>query len=281
MDFAALMSKEISKARPDTSNGSKEKFLKRSEIEAQREAAYQAEQKELQRQREERERKKRKREEEDAAKNQEREEKKQRLAEESRKRREEEADLKERARRKKLGLPEVDEVKEEVIESDLADDELVTKLREMKEPARLFGESHRQRFRRYQQLLNPLSNGPIPTSLKLVPEAEMKVSSVPKDDEGRQFLFRQLASYFTMVLEEWVIALDRRPRDVRESFQGKAAQNAMIQSRENMRPLFKKFEKGEMEDGVLQPIVEIVKAAQEKRYVDANDGYLRLSIGKA
>lgn len=28
-------------------------------------------------------------------------------------------------------------------------------------------------------------------------------------------------------------------------------------------------------------MVEIVKAAQEKRYVDANDGYLRLSIGKA
>jgi pre-mRNA-splicing factor 18 len=27
--------------------------------------------------------------------------------------------------------------------------------------------------------------------------------------------------------------------------------------------------------------VEIVKAAQERRYVDANDGYLRLSIGKA
>jgi len=28
-------------------------------------------------------------------------------------------------------------------------------------------------------------------------------------------------------------------------------------------------------------MLEIVKAAQERRYVDANDGYLRLSIGKA
>ena len=27
--------------------------------------------------------------------------------------------------------------------------------------------------------------------------------------------------------------------------------------------------------------MEIVNAAQERRYVDANDGYLRLSIGKA
>ena len=45
--------------------------------------------------------------------------------------------------------------------------------------------------------------------------------------------------------------------------------------------LFRKFEKGDLDEGVLEPIVEIVKAAQEKRYVDANDGYLRLSIGKA
>ena len=36
-----------------------------------------------------------------------------------------------------------------------------------------------------------------------------------------------------------------------------------------------------METDVLAAIVEIVKAAQERRYVDANDGYLRLSIGKA
>ena len=45
--------------------------------------------------------------------------------------------------------------------------------------------------------------------------------------------------------------------------------------------LFRKFETGDLDEGVLEPIVEIVKAAQEKRYVDANDGYLRLSIGKA
>jgi pre-mRNA-splicing factor 18 len=48
-----------------------------------------------------------------------------------------------------------------------------------------------------------------------------------------------------------------------------------------MIQLFRKFEKGDVDEGVLEPVVEIVKAAQECRYVDANDGYLRLSIGKA
>jgi pre-mRNA-splicing factor 18 len=66
---------------------------------------------------------------------------------------------------------------------------------------------------------------------------------------------------------------------MKESFQGKAAYNAMVQSRENVRPLFKKFEKGDVKQGVLEPVVEIVWCAQERRYVDANDSYLRLSIG--
>jgi pre-mRNA-splicing factor 18 len=41
------------------------------------------------------------------------------------------------------------------------------------------------------------------------------------------------------------------------------------------------MEKYDLPDSVLEPVVEIVLAAQERRYVDANDGYLRLSIGKA
>lgn len=108
----------------------------------------------------------------------------------------------------------------------------------------------------------------------------MKVdSSIPQDKAGRQYLFRQLASYFTMVLREWEVALAREEN--RDTFAGKAAINAMVSSRDNMVPLFRKFEKGELEDDILKPVVEIVQAAQERRYVDANDGYLRLSIGKA
>ncbi|KAI9769476.1 MAG: mRNA splicing protein prp18 [Candelina submexicana] len=297
MDFASLMSKEISK----TSSTSKaaepqKKYLKRAEVEAQREAAYIAEQQRLQAEKEEKARNKRKFEEEEADRNREREEKRRRLAEESRRRREEEEEKKERARRKRLGLPELPPKNDERDgtpladgEDDMLEDELVTKLRALGEPARLFGEGHRQRLKRYKRLtaksLTPQptqTSGPIPTTLELVPEAEMKVpKSVPKDPEGRAFLFRQLASYFTMVLSEWAVALAQRPDSVKQSFQGKAAYNGMVQARENMRPLFRRFERGELEDGILEPVVDIVKAAQERRYVDANDGYLTLSIGKA
>ena len=299
MEFASLMKSEISKSAklPTASSvnaDSTKKYLKRADLEAQRQEAYLKEQRAIQAAREEKLSKKRKLEEEEAARNLARDEKRRRLAEESRLRREEEEAVKERARRKKLGLPDLPDPSSEGKEGqhpladgeeDIDDEALLGKLRELKEPAILFGENHAQRLRRYRKLTAPrqvLTSGPIPTSLALVPEADMKVPlKPPPPGPDRDFLFRQLASYFTLVLTEWQLALNARPQAVKESFQGRQAYGAMEQSRENMRPLFKRFERGELEESILGPVVEIVRASQERRYVDANDGYLRLSIGKA
>ncbi|RDW83259.1 hypothetical protein BP5796_04750 [Coleophoma crateriformis] len=280
MDFAALMSKEISKKRGSSpTNEPAKKYMKRADVEAERKAQYLAEQSALEAQREAKAAQRRQKEEEEAEAAKLREEKKKKFIEELKIRREEQEAEEERARRKRLGLPEL--VKEESVEvddDDIPEDELVEKLRAMGQPARLFGEGHRQRLRRFVRLGVVMTQGPIPTSLELVDEKDMKVGTVPKDIEGKKYLFRQLASYFTMVLKEWESALDKEKRD---TFASKAAYNAMVSSKENMTPLFRKFEKGDLDEGVLEPIVEIVKAAQERRYVDANDGYLRLSIGKA
>ncbi|KAL4806718.1 hypothetical protein BDV18DRAFT_138109 [Aspergillus unguis] len=304
MDFAALMSKEIAKAAgsgsPPTSGSEnssskppQKKYARRGDEEAARVAAYKEEQARLAKEREERQAQKRKLEEEEADRRMEREEKKRRLAEESRKKREEEEAAKERERRKRIGLPEVpptpvEDEKLEDGEEDINDEDLTEKLRELNEPVTLFGETHRSRLRRYKQLLETsvevqkMSDGPIPTTLEPVPEVEMKIpKKVPKDAEARQFLYRQLASYFNMVLFEWELALAKRDVSVKQSLQGRQAYNAMVQSRENMKPLFRKFEKSELDNSVLEHIVEITHKAQLRRYVDANDAYLRLSIGKA
>jgi pre-mRNA-splicing factor 18 len=230
-----------------------------------------------------------------------RDEKRQRLAEESRLRRETKEAEEERARRKRLGLPELiapapgeEEGGVEGGEEDEEDDdgeggveegELVKRLRELGEPAVLFAESHAARVRRYRKVVRGGevgAAGPIATSLMPVEEKDMKVpDKAPdaSDKKARRYLFRQLASYFNMVLREWELALARE--DNAETFAGQAAHHAMISSKETMRPLFRKFEQGDLDESILEAIVEIVKAAQERRYVDANDGYLRLSIGKA
>ncbi|KAI1412919.1 hypothetical protein F5Y13DRAFT_39284 [Hypoxylon sp. FL1857] len=291
MDFAALMSKELAKATPKTTDesSSSKKYLKRAEIEAQREAAYRAEQKALEEKRAAKAAEKRKREEEAAEEARAREEKRRKLEEETRRRREEQAAEEERLRRKRLGLPELPKQDSTTSsregslgpeEEDIPEEQLVAKLRELGHPATLFGESHRAKLKRYRKLTTVVTAGPIPTTLRLVDEKDMKVSgTIPQDKEGRAYLFRQLASYFTMVLREWEAALAREEK--RDTFASKVAVNAMVSSRDNMVPLFRKFEKGDLEDDILKPIVEIVQAAQERRYVDANDGYLRLSIGKA
>ncbi|KAH6719967.1 hypothetical protein DL95DRAFT_380653 [Leptodontidium sp. 2 PMI_412] len=280
MDFAALMNQAISGSKPNSSSTEpSKKYMKRAEVEEERRLKYLAEQRALEAEKEAKLKQKRKREEDEAEAKLAREEKRRKLAEESRRRREEQEADEERARRKRLGLPElVTETSEEVDADDVKDEELVEKLREMGQPVTLFGESHKQRLRRFRKLGIVMTTGPIPTSLELVEEKDMKVDAVPKGDAERKFLFRQLASYFTMILKEWETALEQEKRD---TFASKAAYNAMVQSKENMTPLFRKFEKGDVDEGVLEPIVEIVKAAQERRYVDANDGYLRLSIGKA
>ncbi|KAJ5426402.1 hypothetical protein N7465_001472 [Penicillium sp. CMV-2018d] len=304
MDFAALMSKEISKAKgsdsskpsaKDTGKGSPavptKKYLRRADVEAARIEAYNEEQERLAREREERMANKRKLEDEEADRNREREEKKRRLAEESKTRREAEERAKERERRRRLGLPDLpeDTPADGDEEEDIEEEELVEKFREMNAPIQLFGEDYRARLRRYRRLVQraaipkkKVTDGPIPTTLEPVSGGQMIIpAKIPKDQENRLFLFRQLGSYFNMVLSEWELALAKRDVSVRESFQGKQAFNAMTQSRENMTPLFRLFEKAELEDGLLEPIVEIVHKAQQRRYVDANDAYLRVSIGKA
>lgn len=298
MDFAKLMSAHIKKSKdtgpsPEVSD---KKYLKRSEIEAQRQAAYVAEQEAADTARRERSEKKRKAESDEAEREAERRDKRQRLAEESRRIREEEEHTEESKRRKRLGLPDLPPKKRDGEEDDLPvpvgedieDEELVAKLRALDEPARLFGETHKQRLKRFKKRVGAdnlaaiTTDGPIPTTLRLLPGKDMIVDpKLPKDNEGRDFLFRQLASYFTMVLTEWDITLARRDAEVKESYQGKQAYAAMVQARENLRPLFKKLEKSDVPDSILEPVVDIVHAAQERRYVDANDGYLRLSIGNA
>jgi pre-mRNA-splicing factor 18 len=235
MDFASLMSKEISKSRPKApAEEPSAKYKKRAEVEAEREAKYLAEQKALEAEKESKIAQKRKREEEEAEANRAREEKRRKLAEESRVRREEREAEEDRIRRKRLGLPElVKENSEEVEADDVEDEELVEKLRAMGEPSKLFGESHKQRLKRFRKLGIIMTTGPIPTSLELVDEKDMKVDTVPKDEEGKKYLFRQLASYFTMVLKEWECALDKEKRD---TFASKSAYNAMVQSKENLTP---------------------------------------------
>jgi pre-mRNA-splicing factor 18 len=297
MDFASLMSSQISKVKSSAPSDNKSKYVKRSQIEAEREAAYAAEQAKIEAEREERAAKKRKFDYEEGERDRVREEKKRKLAEESKARREEEEAKQERLRRKRLRLPELPEQKDQnekdertlpEDETDIPEHDLLSKLRALNEPAILFAESHKSRLRRYHNLISrastpALTNGPIPTTLQPVPESDMLIpTSIPTaNSPERTFLFRQLSSYFTLLLTEWSHALSHRDPATKASHQGRLATTNHTQTLTNLTPLFRRFESQDLPDTLLIPICAIVRDAQSRRYVSANDGYLRLSIGKA
>lgn len=291
MDFASLMSSQIASSQP-TSNTTSKKYLKRSDIEAQRQADYVREQEEAERARLDRLQKKRKRDEEESERVRARDEKRKRLADEGRRQAEEEAAAIEKEKRKRLGLPELageEAVAQQSGDDNITDDAILQKLYDLGEPRKLFGETHAQRIKQYHDItskaLTPApvpSNGPVPTTLSLVPEKEMKVpASLPSDTTLHPYILRQIASYFDMLLSEWRTALSRRPLDVKESFSGRQANTHYTTAVSNLTPLFRKLETNSLAPALLAPMLEIVHLAQSKRYVDANDAYLRLSIGKA
>lgn len=315
--MSAQISKSQSKTpssatKPTTTTATNSKYLKRAEVEAAREATYLAEQAARESERIAKGDKKRQLEEDAAEQKREREVKRQRLAEESKRRAAEEEEKKERERRKRIGLPDLPTATEKEegdaeegislaeVGEDIEEEELIVKLRTLDEPARLFGETHAQRLNRYYRLQNPqtavdaatkaaFTDGPIPTILEPVAEVDMKVpSSLPPETDlaARLLLARQLTSWFTLILKAWASALATRTEATKRTLTGQAAANSMTQALAHLTPLFRKLEKlpkdpSQLPDDLLEPMVEIVRAAQERRYVDANDGYLRLSIGKA
>lgn len=242
MDFASLIKGEIAKATGSTSTAStnpRKTYMKRSEIETEREAVYAAGQEKLHQEREENRRVKRLREEKLFEENHVREEKRRKLAEDSKKRREDKKLEEDRSRRERLGLPKLENTEDsegpEQNDPEVNSQEIIKNLRHMGEPAVLFGESHMRRLKRYKKLINVITDGPIPTILQLVDEKHMKLDgTVPKEKEKRRYLFRQLASYFTMILREWDQTLTREKQETKAS---RDAFNAMIQSREHMKPV--------------------------------------------
>ncbi|KAJ8610272.1 hypothetical protein MRB53_038675 [Persea americana] len=231
--------------------------------------------------------------------------KRKKLAEEAREQLEAERQRIEQEHRKRIGLPTLPSKDDEKPDSgladaaseDIADEELTKLLRALSVPVRLFGETHTQRSARYHTLTRavtislppPSAQHPIPTMLEPVPEAEMKTAvklRAVTDTAARLYLSRQLSSWFTLVLREWAYALAQRDEETKKSFTGQSATNDMTQAVSHLKPLFRKLEKwpqaaSELPDDLFKPLLQIVQAAQERRYVDANDGYLQLSIGKA
>ncbi|KAJ6256076.1 Pre-mRNA-splicing factor [Drechslerella dactyloides] len=298
--FASILSAEMAKKKSVTKpadstasekSASKEdtpatsKYLRRADVEKARQEQYRAEQARLEAERTERALKKRKAEEEAAAERERVLEKRQRLREEKQ-RAAQEAEAARRAQETAAGANGDDDAKDSQSAADQMDVEAaIQKLRDLQEPITLFGETHAQRLRRIHRLTHG-GGGSSPGTPRRTPsppplsggELIVDPKNVASDPT---YVRRQLLGWFQLVISEWQVMLAGRDEDLKESYQGKQATVAMTQAIENLQPLFRHLKKGDLDEEIFAKIVELVVEAQARRYVRANDVYLRLSIGNA
>lgn len=88
--------------------------------------------------------------------------------------------------------------------------------------------------------------------------------------------------FFTRLLEEWRADMEERSEEEKRSKDGRKATDVLKQTHEFMKPFFSLFKNPkQLQDDVAQSIAEMCHYMQHKDYVKANDAYLRLAIGNA
>ncbi|TPX54749.1 hypothetical protein PhCBS80983_g05783 [Powellomyces hirtus] len=116
------------------------------------------------------------------------------------------------------------------------------------------------------------------TERELVDTTVLSVELLESDPDK---VYTLLSVYFKRVLREWEKSLNARPEDEKRSVQGRFQAATQGQTADYMKPFFKQLKKRALQPDVLARICEIAKLMQEREYLQANDSYLRLSIGNA
>jgi len=267
----------------------KKKYVRRSDIEKRREQQYLAEQAEIDRKREERKRQKNKT--------------LLLLAEQEK-------------AEKSASDSEVQ--KEEGDGSDtfnISPEEAVRRLRAKGQPIILFGESDKDRRTRLRalELIEERTEGQRNDFMRTLEEMDtnLDLEALKKqqgDEESRTSkkkkttedsvldntpisiellekdpdkLYVLIYTFLKRLIREWEQEMNNRLDHVKRSVQGKLAAATQKQTDEYMQPFFRSLKKKSIEPDVLARVTEITHYMQKREYMNANDAYLRLSIGNA
>lgn len=194
----------------------------------------------------------------------------------------------------------------------LGREEVVRRLRALGEPATLFGELEWDRFERlrdvelkkeregrgqkniFQNKLREMerqdavqdvyeySGAVLPSAAKseAAKDAaagaleEVKVDDVTCSEE---YVYRQVRRWLAL----WQTDVDQMPAEERRTNRGRTAAVTLEQTKEWLKPLNRKLRKRTLPANILQALVNIFNAVDEKEYVRANSFYVELAIGNA
>ncbi|KAG0356391.1 mRNA splicing protein prp18 [Podila minutissima] len=198
---------------------------------------------------------------------------------------------------------------------NIAPEEVVRRLRARGHPIRLFAETDQQRKIRLRalELVEDRSEGQRNDFMRAMENAETglhlealgqtdRAGSSNKDKKAKadptkdldtneistdllqkdmDKLYVLIYTYFKRLLREWERDLDQRPDELKRSTPGKLATATQAQSAEYLKPFFKSLRQKALEPDVLMRITEIAELMIKREHMSANDAYLKLSIGNA
>ncbi|RMX69659.1 hypothetical protein DD238_002484 [Peronospora effusa] len=108
---------------------------------------------------------------------------------------------------------------------------------------------------------------------KTIEEAE----EAEEESDADKMVYR----FFKGMLQKWEKDLTCRPDHVKRTAQGKIAVQTMKQCKDYIRPLFKLCKQRQVPSDILPKLVDIVKFCRQGEFVMANDAYIKLAIGNA
>ncbi|KAK9333967.1 hypothetical protein V1520DRAFT_285935 [Lipomyces starkeyi] len=300
MDFSALLAKEIAKKKQaatviaskneDDASGKQaesdsRRFIRRGDMEHAREQAYLAEKT----QREEAKRlelAKRRQQQQDE---EEQRERKRREAEqkylERKRAREEQEELEKQMKKSKYKgrgntkSPTADaregtaEAEELAKLSELTEKDIVDRLRKLSEPACYFGESDKARLRRMRRAEKRAENSDERIEELLASIDHNIVGQDIKSDQAKIYL--QLEKYVRYLLKEWERVLVTRDDTPDQAYA------TLTQTKGYLLPLFEQLRKKNLHEQIYPSLATLMMYLQQRKYRDANDAYLKLSIGNA
>mmetsp|Transcript_34852 Transcript_34852/g.85738 ORF Transcript_34852/g.85738 Transcript_34852/m.85738 type:complete len:370 (+) Transcript_34852:18-1127(+) len=192
-------------------------------------------------------------------------------------------------------------------------EEVVERLRDLKQPIRLFGESDELRIKRLRtvELSRPddddgggqknwqiekmkaekekLAKGDSSDEEELTQEEKQQKrrdrlqkliaaeEASAKGDDKEEFI----KCWLKRCLKEWEIELEQIPPEGRRVVEIRKQFENFYQSKSYLKPLFKQLKKRSLELDIVAKLADIIVMCRAREYVKAADAYLLMSIGKA
>jgi pre-mRNA-splicing factor 18 len=200
---------------------------------------------------------------------------------------------------------------EEVLKPPLSDSKIISKLRSLGLPIRLFGETDQERVERLERseksedrihgkqftdLIKQNDQNLIEEAMKTHDLKESEKFNVELNEYSQidtsaisvvllknqpKHCCHLLSILCKKIMAEWYQYLNARTDDLKRKPEGKIENVNYEQTKENLKPLFKVLKKQKLTEDVLVKITEMMEFTQLREYVLANDVYILLSIGTA